>query len=101
MRSIINDKLYDTEKAKKIVDYRTKVEHKSIIGNLYPYHEATIFKTEKGTYLRYIGKPIESSISYGDYESLEVITEDTVKSILKNINDIDTYISEFGDVEEG
>lgn len=101
MKKIIDNKLYDTEKAKKIVDFKTKVEHKTLFGSLYPYHKASIFKTDKGTYLKYIGKPEESSINYDNYEKLEVISEDKVKKLLIDINDVDAYISEFGEVEEG
>lgn len=101
MRKIINGKLYDTENATKVLDYKTKIEHISLFGNTYPYHKATIFKTKKGTYLKYVGEPEQNNIHYNDYQSLEIISEDDVKELLLEINDVDTYIKEFGEVEEG
>ena len=101
MRKIINDKLYDTEKCTKILDYETKIEHKSIFGSIFKYHMASIFKTNKGTYLKYVGKTVEDNIYYDDYRTLEIISKDDLKKLLLEINDVDTYLKEFGEVEEG
>ena len=101
MRKIIDDKLYDTEKCTKILDYKTKIEHKNIFGSIFIYHIAFIFKTNKGTYLKYVGKTEEDNIYYDDYKTLEIISKDDFKKLLLEINDVDTYLKEFGEVEEG
>ena len=101
MRKIIDDKLYDTEKCTKILDYETKIEHKTIFGSVFKYHIASIFKTNKGTYLKYVGKTEEENIYYDDYKTLEIISKDNLKKLLLEINDVDTYLKEFEEVEEG
>ena len=101
MRKIIYNKLYDTEKCTKILDYQTKIEHKTIFGSIFKYHMASIFKTNKGTYLKYVGKTEEGNIYYDDYETLEIISKDYFKKLLLEINDVDTYLKEFEEVEEG
>lgn len=101
MRKIIDDKLYDTEKCTKILDYKTKIEHKTIFGSIFKYHIASIFKTNKGTYLKYVGKTEEDNIYYDDYKTLEIISKDDFKKLLLEINDVDTYLKEFEEVEEG
>ena len=42
MRKIIDDKLYDTEKCTKILDYETKIKHKTIFGDIFKYHINTV-----------------------------------------------------------
>ena len=101
MKRIINNKLYDTEKAKKICDFKVSVKHNSFYFPIYLYHEACIYKTNKGTYLKYIGKCVESEEDYEKYRKLEVISIEEVKRLLIQINAIDVYISEFGELEEG
>ena len=93
--------MYDTEKCTKILDYETKIEHKTIFGSIFKYHIASIFKTNKGTYLKFVGKTVEDNIYYDDYKTLEIISKDYLKKLLLEINDVDTYLKEFGEVEEG
>lgn len=101
MKRIINNKLYDTDKAKKICDFEIKIKHDGLMFATYLYHEASIYKTNKGTYLEYIGKAIEPNTGYNHYEILEVISIEEVKKLLIQINAIDAYIKEFGELEEG
>ena len=101
MKRIINNTLYDTEKAKKICDFEIRLKHKGLLFDTYEYHEASIFKTNKGTYLKYVGDVINSRIAYGKYETLEIIPIKSLKKLLIQINAIDAYISEFGELEEG
>lgn len=98
MKCIINNMLYDTEKATEIISYREKVAHKTAFYTFYPYHHAKLFKTNKNAYLKYIGADVRQE--YRNYESLEVITENQVKNILIKLNAVDKYIELFGDVEE-
>lgn len=105
MRRIIDGKLYDTEKARLLFDYKTRVYHNSnsIMGSYMtrPFHYASIYKTKKGTYLKYIGNACETAILYENYEQLEVISEEEVKQLLLRINDVDNYIKIFGKLEKG
>lgn len=101
MKTIINDKLYDTEQATEIIKYLIKVEHKSIIAGMsfYPYHYATIYRTKKGSYLKYVGA--DQKKEYKEYKTLELISESEVKKLLIELNEINKYIELFGAVEEG
>ena len=101
MKKIINNKLYDTDKAKKICDFKISIKHEGFFLPTYLYHEACIYKTNKGAYLEYIGKCVESAEDYEKYRKLEVISIEEVKRLLIQINAIDVYISEFGELEEG
>lgn len=101
MKTIINNKLYDTDKAKKIYDFKVDIKHDGFFFPTYLYHEACIYKTNKGTYLKYIGKCAESAEDYEKYRKLEVISIEEVKRLLIQMNAIDVYISEFGELEEG
>ena len=100
MKKIIDNRLYDTEKAKKIVEYREKVPHKGLI-TLYPYHHMTLYKTKKGTYFKHIGKPIEDGWN-DDKEDLVIMSDEKVKHLLsEELKKADLYQELFGEVEEG
>ena len=60
MKTIINNKLYDTNKAKLLFTYQQKVCHSGLFCDMYPYHKVRVYKTDKGTYFKYIGEPAES-----------------------------------------
>lgn len=101
MKKIIDNKLYDTDKCELVYEYYTPVAYSNIFfGTYYNHHEAIIYKTKKGTYLKYIGKP-KKLLSCPKKESLEIITDDEVKRILIELNNVDAYMKEFGEVEEG
>lgn len=105
MKAIIENKIYDTEKCEKIYKYIKKVKDVTRLGiPSYISRHATIFKSKKGTYLEYLGKPVESCFLtiFDDYEAkLTKISEKEVKKILLNFNEVDIYTKLFGELEEG
>lgn len=100
MKIIINNKLYDTDKAKLLFTYQQKVCHSGLFCDMYPYHKVRVYKTDKGTYFKYIGEPAESGWE-DDKREILLLTEEDVKSLLIELNLIDKYIEVFGEVKEG
>lgn len=100
MKKIIDNKVYDTEKAELLFRYRKRICHKGLLYNLYPYHKVEIYKTNKGTYFEYIGEPTESSW-VDDKRDIQLLSEENVKFLLIELNLVDKYIEIFGEVEEG
>lgn len=99
MKTIINNKKYDTELCEKIIGYNQKLIHNGGIGI---WHPVTIYKTQKGAYLKYIGGcNIIDSFKYSKYESLDLLNKDEVKAVLIKSQKIDIYEKEFGKVECG
>ncbi len=104
MRYLLNNKIYDTEKAEKIMTYIKKVQQKNSLLNLtiYPRYRHTLYKTAKGQFFVHIGECIKTShVAYNDEDYIELLTEEEVKEILKQLNEIDKYIELFDDLEEG
>lgn len=103
MRYLLNNKIYDTEKAKEIIKYIKPIKHKSIFGYyFYPQYRHTLYKTTKGQFFVHIGEYVgKSDISYSNKDYIELISEEEVKEILNKLNDIDKYIELFNDLEEG
>lgn len=99
MKAIINNKIYDTDKCKSLFTYYRRILKKDLFGDYYVWYEAEILKTAKGTYLRYTDKPLEKG--YEDINELVIITEEEVKKVLIELNEIDLYQKEFGKLEEG
>lgn len=97
MKRIINNKLYDTDKAKELVKFGENVSHASLVCNITSAHDAIIYKTNKGNYLKYVGP----NNGYPNYKTLDLLTQEEVKKILIDINAIDVYEKEFGKLEEG
>ena len=100
MKKIIDNKVYDIEKAKLLFSYRKKICHKCLLCDLYPYHKVEVYKTNKGTYFEYIGEPTESGW-VDDKRDIQLLSEENVKSLLIKLNLVDKYIEIFGEVEEG
>ena len=51
MKYLLNNKVYDTEKAEEILKYIKTIEQKSIFGLYsYPKYEHTLYKTQKGNF---------------------------------------------------
>lgn len=50
MRYMLNNKIYDTEKAQEIVQYTKPIEHKSLFFTTYPRYTHTLYKTQKGQF---------------------------------------------------
>ena len=94
MKAIIDNKLYDTEKAEKIIEFRRSgTRTTEVWGSLMnkPFlHDVTLYKTAKGNYFE---------VDEVD-KVIEVVTEKRVKKLLSDI-DPDLYMKLFGEVEEG
>jgi hypothetical protein len=93
-RAIINEKLYDTDKAKQVFTFRRKVDKGPVFWNpeyhWAPWHKTVIFKTKKGSYFEYDQ----------DDEAITPTTEFKVREIIKNL-DPDKYMKFFKEkVEE-
>lgn len=99
MKKIIGNKIYDTDKCNVILEYQTKIPT-TFLGNvIYPYFHAKILKTQKGTYLKYIGKC--ESAYWGDLKKIEIVSEEDVKNLMLEISAVDEYEKVFGKLEEG
>lgn len=105
MKAIIENKIYDTKKCEEVYKFMEKAKYDKTLGiPRYGYRQAIIFKTKKGTYLKYLGKPAEPpfiTILTEYKEELTIISEEEVKRILLNLNEVDIYIKLFGELEEG
>lgn len=104
MRYLLNNKIYDTEKAEKIMTYIKTVPQKNSLLNLttYPRYRHTLYKTAKGQFVVHIGEYIQAShVAYNDKDYIELLTEEEVKEILNQLNEIDKYKELFDDLEEG
>ena len=101
MRYLLNNKVYDTEKAEEIVKYTKPIEHIGLLFNTYPRYEHTLYKTSKGQFFVQVGKCLISDILYPDKNYIELLSEDDVKEILNRLNNIEKYQELFNDLEEG
>ena len=97
MKKIIDNLLYDTEKAEKIYSYRHRRKTGSIGSfNTYHWFDIDVYKTKKGNYFLH-GYPKDS---YSLEPFIEKFSELEFKDLLKRI-DPDKYIKfGFDDVEE-
>lgn len=87
-RYILNDKIYDTEKSRKIFSFR-HLENTNFFGIEYGYWvTAVLFKTQNGNWF---------------YETSEnkayVYSENDVKRLLKKLNQVDIYEEHFKELE--
>lgn len=93
MRRIINNKLYDTEKAGKICTFteyrkvRSSTAENNYITTLWFYE---LYETKKGQYFKY--DQLEHKI--------ELVTEEYAKSVVADA-DVNLYIKMFGVIEGG
>ena len=103
MKYLVENKVYDTEKAKKIIKYIKPIKTKGIFGFIsYPRYIHTLYKTKKGQFFVYIGEYVEDSdISVSSKDEIELLSDDEVKEILNELNAIDVYQQLFDDLEEG
>lgn len=96
MKKIIDDVLYDTEKAEKIFCFRQKRKTGQFGSlNFYDWFNVDIYKTKKGNYFIHGYKKDEP---YNE-KFIEEITEKEIKEIIKEL-DPDKYISLGYKVEE-
>lgn len=101
-RYLLNNKIYDTEKAQEIIKYIKPIEHNGLIFKTYPKYRHTLYKTQKGTFFVHIGEYVGNpDISYGDKDYIELLSADEVKEILNHLNEIEIYEKIFDDLEEG
>ncbi len=102
MRYMLENKVYDTEKAKEIFKYTKPVEHQGSFGmRFYPRFEHTLYKSSKGQFFVHVGKYVGKEISYDDKDYIELLSENDVKAILSKLNEINLYEELFDDLEEG
>ena len=97
MQYLVNNRIYDTEKADKIISYSKSLEINRLgCLTIYKKYKHTLYKTKKDRYFFFFldYKHIES-------EEIELLTETEVKDLLCELNAIDEYIDLFGELEEG
>lgn len=98
MRAIIENKIYDTEKAEKIVEFTQRVITGQVFGHTrYDNREMHLYKTQKGAW--FIHKLLIEGYS-NIREEIEVIDKGEVKEILIAVNDVENYEKYFGKLEE-
>lgn len=102
MRYLLNNKVYDTEKAQEIIKYIKPIEHNGLFFKTYPKYRHTLYKTQKGKFFVHIGEYIGNpDISYVDKDYIELLSADEVKEVLNKLNEIEKYEEIFDDLEEG
>lgn len=101
-RYLLNNKVYDTDKAEEIIKYRKTVKHNGLVFDTYPQYIHTLYKTQKDNFFVHIGEYVGNpDISYGDKDYIELLSTDEVKEILNHLNKIEIYEKIFDDLEEG
>lgn len=92
MRFIVNDKIYQTEKAELLCTFTKQWESKTIFGTMYPNRDTNLYKTAKGAYFL---------TCTSDYRTayIDVIDENTAKFYLMR-NNYDKYVEMFGELGE-
>lgn len=102
MRYLLNNKVYDTEKAQEIIKYIKPIEHNGLFFKTYPKYRHTLYKTQKGKFFVHIGEYVGNpDISYDDKDYIELLSADEVKEVLNQLNEIEKYEEIFDDLEEG
>ncbi len=91
MKKIIEGKLYDTEKAEKIVDFKTYRETETVLGVMQFGHESALYKTKKGAWFKVVGVGTK-------WAEMHVIVEEEAKEIIQLYPDV--YTEMYDDVEE-
>jgi len=92
MKAIINNLLYDTEKAEKIYEYRRKVQGAEVLFmpgySFYDWCHIDIYKTTSGRWFEH----------NTDKSTITPTTEADVKDTIRKINP-EKYMELFGSVE--
>lgn len=93
MKAIINDKLYDTDKAEVVFSLKREVADMEVFWkpgrHLAKWHRIDIYVTKKGNYFE----------CDQDDQQIKSITQMEAKKTIKDLNP-DEYIKIFGEVEE-
>ena len=96
MKKIIDNKLYDTEKAEKIFNFRQRRKTGDFGNfNIYSLFDVEVYKTKKNNY--FLHGYIKDTLANKPF--IEKVSEEEVKKIIKELN-ADKYIELFGEVEE-
>ena len=92
MKFIVNDKIYDTEKAEKVLDYRRRFPL-TLTPQFCIRYDMELFRTAKGNWF---------SVRHEDYGKVTCIahTVEEVKEIFKKCNRVELYAQYFGNLEE-
>ena len=93
MRFIVGNKLYDTEKSEKILNYATIFKYKTAFGNSSVQKPTTLYKTEKDNWFNII------SINESKQE-IKTLNLNDVKKIFLDLNKIELYEKYFDKLEE-
>lgn len=101
MKYMLNNKVYDTEKAQEIMKYTKQIEHKGLFLTTYPRYRHTLYRTEKGQFFVHVGECLTQDIAYSHENYIELLSDDEVKGILNRLNEIELYDLLFDDLEEG
>ncbi len=101
MKYLINNKVYDTEKSQEIIKYIKPIEHKGLFVTTYPRYRHTLYKTQKGQFFVHVGECLTQDIAYSHKNYIELLSDEDVKDILNQLNDIEKYTELFNDLEEG
>lgn len=91
MRFIINNKIYNTEKATLLCEFKKQYESKTPFGTLYPYRDTQLYLTAKGAYF------LVYKYDYKHYA--RTIDEAEAKDYLM-LHNYDKYAEMFGALEE-
>ncbi len=92
MKFIVNDKIYDTEKAEKVLDYRHRFPL-TLTPQFCIRYDMELFRTAKGNWF---------SVRHEDYGKVTCITHtvEEAKEIFKKCNRVELYAQYFGNLEE-
>lgn len=103
MRYLLNNKVYDTEKAEKILTYIKPIEYTGIFGyHSYPKYRHTLYKTNKENFFVHIGEYVgKTDVAFSNKDEIKLISDEEVKDILNQLNEVEIYIKLFNDLEEG
>lgn len=92
MKFIVNDKIYDTDKAEKVLDYRRRFPL-TLTPQFCIWRDMELYRTAKGNWF---------SVKHEDYGKLTCIanTAEEAKEIFKQCNRDVLYAKYFGELEE-
>ena len=92
MREIINNKIYDTERAEKIVEFRRKIPVTTLFGeDSEMWVDCELYKTKKGSWFEVVGVNVRGTF-------IKAIWEEGAKERMRFHPDI--YQEHFNDTEE-
>lgn len=92
MKFIVNNKIYDTDKAEKVLNYRHRFPL-TLTPQFCIWHDMELYRTSKGNWF---------SVRHEDYGKVTCIahTVEEAKEIFKKCNRVELYAQYFGNLEE-